>query len=182
MTAFEKYQKAIRRMKLGARESEICWIDSRIKSTDLMTRLILNSLPYYDTEKYHDPIDVLYARLFSRRYHAGIELAIIRLIPKEAAALFPEDASIDENKMTFTEFKKNKVFFWQAIDEERHACEIPLDKHCILNLWDRPFYLKAVTEFDKDFRKEWRNGDLEYEGNNYGDTSQFYIIGSIIRR
>lgn len=181
MTAFEKYQKAIRRMKLGTRESEICWVDSRMNSTDLMTRLILNSLPDYDPEKYADPIDVLFARLFSRRYHEGIELAIIRLIPEEADALFPEDASIDENKMTFTEFKKNKVFFWLDIDEERRSCEIPIDQHCILNLWDKPFFLQASTAFDKDFRKEWHGDSYVREGNNFGDTSRFYIIGSIKR-
>jgi len=48
-----------------------------------------------------------------------------------------------------------------------------------LKLWETPYILEAQTDYDKDYRKEWKNGYLEYEGNEYGDTSEFYIIGCL---
>ena len=40
--------------------------------------------------------------------------------------------------------------------------------------------LYAQTEYDRDYRKEWINGVLEYEGNEYGDTSTFYFVGQLV--
>lgn len=37
--------------------------------------------------------------------------------------------------------------------------------------------LDAHTIFDEDYRKEYHRDNLVYEGNNYGDTTAFYIIG-----
>lgn len=183
MTDFAKYRKAILDMDLGSRKSTYCYIKSSMRSTDLMTRLRLNTVQICGPNNYGEPIDVLYARLYGKEYYEKIELVIIYQIPREEmSALFSTKTPKGKNEMTFTEFKKNKVSFWQDMDDVRGVCELPLDNGRALRLWNRPFFLKAVTDFDKDFRKEWRNGDLEYEGNNYGDTSEFYIIGSVIRR
>lgn len=47
-------------------------------------------------------------------------------------------------------------------------------------LYTKPVELCGQTYDDMDYRKEWYNGELEYEGNNYGDTSTFYFIGELM--
>ncbi len=51
-------------------------------------------------------------------------------------------------------------------------------KNGVFYYWKTPILIRAQTYADMDFRKEWYGDDLVYEGNNYGDTSDFYIIGS----
>lgn len=41
----------------------------------------------------------------------------------------------------------------------------------LMYLWEKPFQIHAITSFDQDY---------SYEGNQYGDTSNFYIIGTLI--
>ena len=44
----------------------------------------------------------------------------------------------------------------------------------------KPGHIRAQTYADMDYRKEWYAGECYYEGNNYGDTSNFYMIGRIV--
>lgn len=183
MRPFDQYRKVVEEMNLGAKSSTYCYVKSSLKSTNLMTRLKLNSEAVIGPSDYGKPIDVLYARLQGEEDYERIELAIVYQIPKEVlSALWSKNTPKAGNTITFTEFKKNKVSFWQDIDDVRKACRLPLNQDSILCLWNRPYILKAVTEFDKFFRKEWQNGDLVFKGNNYGDTSEFYILGSVIRK
>lgn len=183
MRPFDQYRKTIEEMNLGSRASAYCYVKASLKSISLMTRFVLNSGTTNGTADYGEPIDVLYARLRGKEYYEHIDLAIVYQIPREVvAALWSKDTPKAGNEITFTEFKKNKVSFWQDVDDVRKACRLPLDQNSVLCLWNRPYILKAATEFDKDFRKEWRNGVMVYEGNNFGDTTNFYIIGSVIRK
>lgn len=82
----------------------------------------------------------------------------------------------EESHLTITEFKQNS----------RHILEMPSIKRKIslqsgkrASLFIRPIVLNAQTYDDMDYRKEWQNGELVYEGNNYGDTTLFYIVGVI---
>ena len=45
---------------------------------------------------------------------------------------------------------------------------------------DRITYTPSL-DMIKDFRKEWQDGFLEHEGNEYGNTSDFYTIRSVRR-
>lgn len=47
------------------------------------------------------------------------------------------------------------------------------------HIWERPYQLRAQTVCDMDYGDRWEGRDLIYEGNKYGDTSTFYIIGHI---
>ena len=85
-----------------------------------------------------------------------------------------------KEEFTMTEFKRKKG--WSFVNELKK-----LDEDCLIKakqkngtilIWKKFILLKAQTYDDMDFRKEWKGGDLLYEGNNWGDTSQFYIIGS----
>lgn len=84
--------------------------------------------------------------------------------------------SIAETCYTMTEFKKKKPFALYSLCESRERNTISVGDTTYF-LWNHPLKIRAVTDFDKDFRKIYRNGILDYEGNQYGDTSDFYIIG-----
>lgn len=46
-------------------------------------------------------------------------------------------------------------------------------------VWERPYRLNAQTHSDMDYGDRWEGSDLVYEGNKYGDTSEFVILGFI---
>jgi len=57
---------------------------------------------------------------------------------------------------------------------------IDYDEKHVLEIWTKPGHIRAQTYADMDYRKEWYAGECYYEGNNYGDTSNFYMIGRIV--
>lgn len=46
-------------------------------------------------------------------------------------------------------------------------------------VWERPYRLDAQTISDMDYGDRWEGQALVYEGNKYGDTSAFIILGFI---
>ena len=83
-------------------------------------------------------------------------------------------------KVTMTNFKRKNYLsslFGYYIEDGIISLENGFDLH----LFEERLQLNAMTEYDRDYRKEWSGGELVYEGNNYGDTSAFYVLG-IIRR
>ena len=83
---------------------------------------------------------------------------------------------------TMTKFKKEEIAYRLLNQEHSLLGKIRVLKKYELSLWEQPFQLLAQTYFDMDYRKEWSFGELVYEGNNYGDTSRFYIIGVLEER
>ena len=83
---------------------------------------------------------------------------------------------------TMTEFKKGSKAYQLAWKKHELLAILPWSEDNIFELWKSPFELRAQTDYDTDYRKEWRWGDLVYEGNNYGDTSNFWIIGTLKKK
>lgn len=82
--------------------------------------------------------------------------------------------------ITMSEFKTTKgmrsvhavVSRWVA--ESTHCIETAAGR---MKLMDRPVLLRVQTQYDKTYGKHW-NGPGDYiEIGNYGDTTEFYIIG-----
>lgn len=48
----------------------------------------------------------------------------------------------------------------------------------VFYVWEYPYGLRAQTVYDRDYGNRWEDGSL-YEGNYYGDTSNFLILGYI---
>ena len=46
-------------------------------------------------------------------------------------------------------------------------------------VWERLYRLDAQTISDMDYGDRWEGQDVVYEGNKYGDTSAFIILGFI---
>lgn len=188
--AFQKYSQYIKEMELIERNRKWCIVNSKLKSTELMTKLRHR----FDTgridELCEDPYDVLVATFRTKLSNCiwlhislvilyDIPRAIIQELDKEYYSNWKSVEHGKINNIVFHRFKKSRISEWNAIDKERRSETIQYGDEYNLHLWNRPFVLEASTMYDKDFRKIWRNGELEYEGNNYGDTSDFYIIGSL---
>ena len=74
---------------------------------------------------------------------------------------------------------KKKPEHLDEIHYDYMAPELPLSDGKIVRIWKKPFLICAMTEFDMNYRKEW-DGPGEYiTYNEYGDTSNFYIIGDV---
>lgn len=80
---------------------------------------------------------------------------------------------------TLTEFKKSNLFYKLTREKFNIISTIKWSDDEVIDVWSEPVWIRAQTYADMDYRKEWIGGDLVYEGNNYGDASDFYIIGKM---
>lgn len=80
---------------------------------------------------------------------------------------------------TFTEMKKKGNAFWWNLTFDEPGCELKLSNGVAMNLWKEPYYIRAVTEYDRAFGNYYCDG-IEYSGNYYGDTTTFCVIGNVI--
>lgn len=81
---------------------------------------------------------------------------------------------------TATEFKQSGRIDKKFLKIEKRQRKCRLKSGQSIMIYDQPIILFGQTYDDMDYRKEWHYGLLEYEGNNYGDTSTFYFVGEII--
>ena len=82
--------------------------------------------------------------------------------------------------VTMTEFRSKKGRFkvYAALDEWKDTSttviKLPAGRMKILNY---PVLLRVQTSYDKIYGKEWNGPDDYIEIGNYGDTTDFYIVG-----
>lgn len=81
---------------------------------------------------------------------------------------------------TATEFKRIGHIASKSLMSNSEDMIVELNNGQKVCLYTKPVRLYAQTEYDRDYRKEWINGVLEYEGNEYGDTSTFYFVGQLV--
>jgi len=118
-----------------------------------------------------DPFDILFVPYYEGQFP---QLVIVH----ESSNLFDKKSlSKVIDSCTMTEFKKGTLFFDLIHNEYPIFAKIKWNKKLNIHFWKFPLHLRAQTYGDMDYRKEYCYGDLVYEGNNYGDTSDFYIIG-----
>ena len=101
--------------------------------------------------------------------------AIVTYLPREITTSVKHSANIT---MTELRSKKGRIKVYAAIErwlsESDHTMCIREGKVQLLHY---PVLIRAQTEYDKVYGKEW-NGPYDYiEIGNYGDTTDFYIIG-----
>jgi hypothetical protein len=107
----------------------------------------------------------------------GVCMVVIHGMPYEYAVIADQGGS-----WTMTELKQSYGYTFRYMDEERGGRRIHWNDDTWLNVWAIPLHIRAVTNGDKDFRKEYEWGELVYEGNQYGDTSDFYVIGTLVAK
>lgn len=173
-----KYVKYIKSLDLGALPKDFCFFSSSLRTTGLMTRLKHRFDSDCIDKNCENSYDLLYLNLGSLKCHDPRCLIII-YIPSNDFSAIRGRMNLADRHITFTELKKQGLLFWRSKCSCEDFSKITLSNGESLKLWKTPYLLHAVTDYDKDFRKEWVDGFLEYEGNEYGDTSTFYIIGCI---
>lgn len=150
-------------------EKEIYRVDfykfKNMRTMVLMSRLN-SSYGINPVDKNHKPIDVLLIRIRDDW-----------LIISQCKGLYVN--LYCKGDRTVTSFKKTYSSYWIDENRSRTTEVIQLSNGSSISFWDSPYRLRAHTASDEDYRKIWRDGVLEYEGNNYGDTSDFYILGTV---
>ncbi len=177
----QKYLEYVRNLNIDTLNSETVRLRSDLKSTELMSRLKHRNNGDIIDNNCVDSIDVLYINLASKigkRYYKAGQLVMV-YFPWDVRNLYHKYSDFAGRSFIFSNFKKSGIYYWLKKCEDEPCSKILLSNGSTLKLWDIPFIIEAATNYDKDFRKEWKDGYLEYEGNEYGDTSTFYIIGCI---
>lgn len=178
MSGNKDYFQYIQRMDIASLRSKTAWLNSRLKSTKLMTQLKHRSFNDTLDLNCEGAFDVLYLVVHGKKYYFWGKLVVI-YIPDQYCQTILSTFNFSDRRMTFTYLKNKGLSFWLQRCKAEEPKKIILSDGAILKLFKTPFILDAVTDYDKDFRKEWEDGCLVYEGNEYGDTSSFYIIGYI---
>lgn len=161
---FESYVKHLRSLNLASKPSQFYYSFQlkKIRTTPLMSRLNYTCM---DENRFIDSLVISIGR---------VEIVIIHGLPYKFGSIAQQGGS-----WTMTELKQDGYFAFSQLNEDRACKKIHWDENQWLNVWSIPLHLRAVTNGDKDFRKEYEGGCLVYEGNQYGDTSDFYVIGTL---
>jgi len=175
----QDYIDYIKELNIGDMQFEKVWLSSQLKTTKIMTNLKHRFGNDSIDETCENAFDVLYMILSNKRYYL-FETLVVIYIPQNAIKSINNKFDFSNRRITFTccKQKSNSYYWYDLCDNEVYSL-ISLSNGKNLKLWETPYILEAQTDYDKDYRKEWKNGYLEYEGNEYGDTSEFYIIGCL---
>ena len=170
------YKSYIQGLDIGALRCKTARLHSKMTSTELMTNLKHRCGDTLIDESIKEPIDVLYLYISQRKY--TLCALVVLYIPWATMSLFSDILDFGNRTYVLNTLKHKASFFSLGTEYEPHE-KITLSNGKVMHLFEKPYILNAATKYDKDFRKEWRNGILDYEGNQYGDTSRFYIVGCI---
>ena len=171
------YRTYLESLNIGALKSKQAWLGSELKTTDIMTALRHHYTGEKSNSTSNDAFDVLYL-VISKRIHVLGVLVVLHISEKKMEQYFSENVLVGR-ETTFTQLKVQRKSIWVSRCYAEPNEKILLSNGKALKLWERPYILKATTDYDKDFRKEWQDGELVYEGNNWGDSSTFYIVGCL---
>lgn len=135
----------------------------RIQTRPLMSRLrhSYGDAPDDESKK---PIDVLFLDNFTEEYVVIYNLPDrFRNLPKYGC--------------TFTKLKEKGLSFLRHGKTCKEFTTITLSPSYTFHIWERPYCLHAQTISDMNYGDRWEGRDLVWEGNKYGDTTKFFIIG-----
>lgn len=167
------YYDAVRSYLSNAKHPEKHWIDRDTTTRDLMTNLSRGCYrqKYYDS-KMHEYVE-------GKKVQVDYYIVNDRYILLYSGALKLKYDPQIHSSLTATEFKKRGILYDRPLKNNLNDMLVLIKDGKTVRLFDQPIQLCAQTYDDMDYRKEYVNGFLEYEGNNYGDTSSFYFVGEL---
>ncbi len=115
---------------------------------------------------------ILLIKLDMNYDHSGHYMIVVYDLPVRVRSMW-------NGRFTASSLKSANIFELIGIAKDMQndiIQSLTLEGNCA-EIWGSPIRLDAVTTYDMDYRKEWRGGYLDYQGNEYGDTTDFYIIG-----
>lgn len=102
------------------------------------------------------------------------KLVVMYILPKHFRKII-------NGACTLTKFKQDAYL---ALFDDKYPVEfvkeISADEN--LNVWKNPYGLEAHTEANENYGSRWEGGELVEEGDYFGETSTFFIIGYISKR
>ena len=169
-TRLEKYYEHLDGIDFSDLKVEIVPFDKlkKTRTIALMTRL--RSSAFSKTLRREDSFDVLLIRTYFG------DLVVMYDTTNKFYCL-RSDLNCG---ITLTEFKKIRCS--DLLTKNRHVIE----KTCLVrgynrvfHIWEKPYLLRAQTEYDMDYGNRWEGEEI-YEGNQYGDTNDFFILGYFV--
>lgn len=84
-----------------------------------------------------------------------------------------------QGNMSMSDFKRTNSYRWHKSDMEQQHHDIGKNVSDYFHLWKKPYEIDAKTDRVSNYGDIWHGDYLIYEGNKFGDTEPFFIIGSI---
>lgn len=161
---FQQYLEYITSLDLFEIESETVLFTrlKHISTRELMGRL-RHSYGENPENNALSPIDVLFIDNITEEY------VVIHKLPSEFFDL-------PQYGCTMTRLKQKGVHFLRNGKTCKEAKVMNIE-NIPFHIWERPYALRAQTISDMNFGDYWEGRQLVTEGNKYGDTSCFYIVG-----
>lgn len=170
------YYSAVRVFLESANNVENHNMNYKTQTRDLMTNLKRGHYTE-DEHKWKNGKYVLTGKKESRVDYYIINYRYILIYSGRLAISFNPPIA---DSFTASEFKKYGGINSSYLKSNSEDMKVKLKNGRTMTIYNNPIELCGQTYDDMDYRKEWSNGYLEYEGNNYGDTSSFYFVGEII--
>lgn len=123
-----------------------------------------------------DPFDILILEDFIHYNGRCLDLVVVSEIPWRG------DNTVHQS-CTMTEMKADKGFrirraIESILDDEKSRTMKVDETHNFIAMY-KAYILRAKTYADMNYGDRWYGKDYCEEGNKYGDTSEFYIVGAI---
>lgn len=140
---------------------------------ELRTKRLMSRLNKSCTD---NPFDVLVFEGYVNYNGRYLDLIIVPGIPGSWYNTIPSN-------YTMTEFKNDEGYKIrrkiEKILDDKESITISVDDMHNLIIMYRAIVLRAMTYADMNYGDRWYGQDYCEEGNKYGDTSDFYIIGAV---
>lgn len=123
-----------------------------------------------------DPFDILIFEEYINYNGRSLDLIVVPAIPGDDYNVLPLSC-------TMTEFKKDESYCIRRViekylDDEKSISKKFDEEHNLI-IMHKAYILRAMTYADMDYGDRWYGQDYCEEGNKYGDTSNFYIVGAL---
>lgn len=171
-----EYYDCVRDYLKSAKRWESKYMKYNTKTLDMMTNLKRGYYPVGNLFNRNDmdkPLDEKYKDV---DFYVINNFYVLVSEDQLNAIIYPSVA----RSYTATEFKRIGHVASKSLMSNSEDMIVELNNGQKVCLYTKPVRLYAQTEYDRDYRKEWINGVLEYEGNEYGDTSTFYFVGQLV--
>ncbi|MBQ9167113.1 MAG: hypothetical protein IJX67_01725 [Oscillospiraceae bacterium] len=101
--------------------------------------------------------------------------AVVTYLPREITTRVQPSANVTMTELRSTKGRyRVRAAIDRWVDESDHTLNI---REGEVQLLHYPVLIRAQTEYDKVYGKEWNGPDDYIEIGNYGDTTDFYVVG-----
>lgn len=123
----------------------------------------------------------------SKKDTESFDILLLSLKEKQFVIYYDKTNELDrlsEYECTLTELKKNNGSY--LLDDDTCKIYRKIQRRDVFDgrmfyVFSKPYTLKAQTVSDTDYGNEYHGDELVFEGNLYGDTSAFSVLGFLAK-